>query len=114
MLNVFPELLNYSQIAPFILRLVLAFAIFLISLPKIKSQDKKEKILGFGLTIGAILVFLGFLMQVGALLIIIFLAAEKSISEKFGNEKKLKILALAIAVSLMLLGPGILSFDLPL
>lgn len=107
MLSVFPELFNYSQIAPLILRLGLAIVLARLGyLAVFKTITKCEKITGLIQILAAIFLFLGFLTQVAALLAITTVFNVKS--------KILKLLIVSVALSLMLLGPGLLSIDLPL
>lgn len=109
MLSVFPELLNYSQVAPLILRLCLSVVLIKWGyLNVFKGNEKKEKILGAGQFLSAVLLVTGLLVQPVALL-----AAATAIIEK-KDEKFLKFVVIANALSLMVLGPGLFSLDLPL
>jgi uncharacterized membrane protein YphA (DoxX/SURF4 family) len=107
MLSVFPELLNYSQVAPFILRIFLAVALLQIGYKLFKSEEKKEKIFGIIEILSAIFLAIGMFTQVAAIVSLI------AISNKT-EEKSLRLLTAAVSISLALLGPGIFSFDLPL
>jgi len=107
MLSVFPELFNYSQIAPFILRLALAIVLARFGyLAIFKTIAKKEKAIGIVQGLASIFLFLGFLTQIAGLLAIATIFNIKS--------KTLKLMIVAVAVSLILLGPGLFSVDLPL
>jgi len=98
MLSVFPWLFNYSQIAPFILRLGLGIVLIRVGY--------KNGIIGIVQILTAVFLFLGLLTQPAALLAMI--ASYKI------KERKLMFLIFAVALSLILLGPGLFSFDLPL
>ncbi|MCX6731524.1 MAG: hypothetical protein NTX55_00865 [Candidatus Parcubacteria bacterium] len=98
MLSVFPELFNYSQIAPLIFRIALAVILIRIGY--------KNGLIGIVQILTAVLLFLGLFTQIAGLLAI---GACYKI-----KERKLMLLIFAIAVSLMLLGPGLFSIDLPL
>jgi hypothetical protein len=107
MLSVFPELFNYSQIAPFILRISLAVILVRFGyLAIFKTITRHEKTIGIIQWLAAIFLFLGFLTQIAAILAI---AAVFNI-----KPKTQKLMVIAVAVSLILLGPGLFSFDLPL
>ena len=98
MLSVFPELFNYSQIAPFILRIALGIILIRIGY--------KSGFIGIIQILTAVFLFLGLFIQIAAPLAII--ACYKI------REKKLALMIVATALSLILLGPGLFSFDLPL
>jgi len=107
MLSVFPELFNYSQIAPFILRIGLAIVLARFGyLAIFKTITKKEKAIGIIQGLASIFLFLGFLTQIAGLLAI---ATVFNVSSK-----TLKLMIISVALSLMLLGPGLFSVDLPL
>lgn len=107
MLSVFPELLNYSQVAPLILRVTLAAVLFQMGYKIFKSSEKREKIIGVIEILSAVLLALGMFTQVAAVV------SLTAISNKTEG-KSLRLLMAAASLSLALLGPGIYSFDLPL
>lgn len=107
MLSVFPELFNYSQIAPFILRIALSIVLVRFGYWAIfKTTTRHEKAIGIIQWLAAIFLFLGFLTQIAALLAIVTVFNVKP--------KISKLMIVSVALSLMLLGPGLFSFDLPL
>ncbi len=134
MLSVFPNLLTYGLLAPFILRVVVG-VIFLelgyLKLGKEKSawnlffQTIHFKPSSVYVTIlalieivaGAFLV-VGYLTQVAALVMAIILFAEAYVELRDGALLKRDIvfytLLLVICVSLILTGAGAFAFDLPL
>jgi hypothetical protein len=107
MLSVFPELFNYSQIAPFILRISLAIVLVRFGyLAIFKTITRREKTIGIIQWLAAIFLFLGFLTQIAAFL---------TIATVFNVKPKIpKLMIASAALSLMFLGPGLFSIDLPL
>jgi len=132
MLSLFPDLFTYHEIAPFILRLVLAFIFLGHGYSKLKTKEGTVKffdsikikpakfwvaLLALAeLTSGAMFL-IGFLTQAAAILVsvIMILAIVKiKIKQKFLGGYEFELLILACALSLLLLGPGIFALDLPL
>lgn len=117
MLNPFPELLTYSMLAPFILRLVLGFIYLDLGILNFKKSGNM-KALGIVEIIGAIMLFLGFYTQIAA--IVFILIAGTSLYIEYKDEAVLKrdivfyLLVLAISISLLLSGAGSYAKDLPL
>ncbi|MBI4691948.1 MAG: hypothetical protein HY773_00680 [Candidatus Terrybacteria bacterium] len=115
--SIFPELLNYSHLAPFILRVSLAIVLLRMVYLNFKKQEKCPKICTAIQALSAGLLLVGFLTQAAALLTIIVVIAG-ALRSKIKNlpidEKALKFLILGVALSLILLGSGLFSFDLPL
>ena len=134
MLNPFPELLTYSLLAPFILRLiaglifidlgVLAFKNekkrWLASLSTLKVPNPKLAIKIFGgiEIIGGIMLLIGFYTQVAALVLALLTFAESYIEYKQPEVLKRNfvfyIMLLAIILSLLFSGAGAFAIDLPL
>lgn len=115
--SIFPELFNYSYLAPFILRLSLAAVLLRFGYLKFKSFSRYEKITGAVQILSAIFLLLGLFTQIASLLVIL-LALGEIIESKIKKvaiaRKDLKLLILAMALSLALLGPGLFAIDLPL
>jgi uncharacterized membrane protein YphA (DoxX/SURF4 family) len=134
MLSVFPDLLSYDLLAPFILR-VIAGLIFL-ELGYLKLGNEKGVWKMFFETIhfkpaqlfvtllavieiisGAFLIT-GYLTQLAALVMAVILFGEAYVEMRDGALLKrdvvFYILLLAICVSLVLSGAGAFAFDLPL
>lgn len=134
MLNPFPELLMYSLLAPFILR-VLVGLIF-IDLGLLKFRGEKEgwansfETLGLRPTelflplyallqiVGGLLLLVGLWTQVAALAFIIFSGIELYIEWQAGEILKRDIvfylLIFAISLSLLITGAGAYAIDIPL
>lgn len=112
--SVFPELLNYSQISPFILRLLVALILAMLWWSNIKEGQISAKITGWIEAIAAVFFVAGLFVQPAAVLAILIAIAEMIKKGSFENSKMI-IFSLAVtAVALLLLGPGILSIDMPL
>ena len=134
MLNPFPDLLTYSLLAPFILRLVAGLifvdlGVFLfknekerwiISLSALKVPNPKiaAKILGCVEIIGGVMLIVGFYTQVAALVLALLTFAEAYVEYKDPGILKRNlvfyVMLLAIMLSLLLSGAGAYAFDLPL
>ncbi|MEK7200907.1 MAG: DoxX family protein [Patescibacteria group bacterium] len=134
MLNPFPDLLVYSLLAPFILRVV-AGSIF-INLGVLLFRGEKErwlaslsalnipnpkliiKILGIIEVVSGIMLILGFYTQIASLILALLVFAESYIEYKQPEILKRNfvfyIILLAIVLSLLLSGAGRPAFDLPL
>jgi len=134
MLNPFPELLVYSLLAPFILRVVVG--IIFIDLGFLLFKGEKErwlnsfralrianpilaiKILGVIEIIAGIMLILGFYTQISALILAIITFAETYIEYKESAILKRNlifyIILFAILLSLLLSGAGAFAIDLPL
>ena len=133
MLSLFPELFTYQQIAPFVLRLVLAFIfigsgyskLFKTRLETVKFFESTSIrpakfwtiLVGSTELISGFLLFLGFLTQAASISIIIIMTGailKVKIKQGFWGGYEFELLVLVCALSLLVLGPGILAIDLPL
>ena len=133
--SLFPELFNFSFLAPFILRIAFGVSLRKHGFGKIISpQSALQRILGGIVFLSGIFLVIGLFTQAAAIavsLIIIvnsiimrpkFLTSETSIEigstpvvgEKHPRSWTERLIKLAIAVSLILTGPGMFAFDLPL
>lgn len=134
MLNPFPDLLIYSLLAPFILRVVAGF--IFINLGFLAFRNEKERwvaslrLLGiprpeiavkvFGLieVAGGIMFLLGFYTQIAALVLGLLTFAEAFIEYKDPSVLKRNLvfytMLLAIILSLLFSGAGAFAIDLPL
>jgi uncharacterized membrane protein YphA (DoxX/SURF4 family) len=134
MLNPFPELLTYSLLAPFILR-VIASLIFgnlgvlalrnererwIISFSTLRVPNPKlaVKILGVIELLGGAMLLLGFYTQIAALVLALLAFAEAYVEYKdpaiLKRNLVFYIMLLAILLSLLFSGAGAFAVDLPL
>lgn len=136
MLSIFPNLFNYSQIAPFILRIAVGVIFVAHGYPKlfknfgstvqffesIKLKPSKylAVIVGVSEFFSGIALILGFFTQIAALLIAIIMLVAMVYVKKIKFKKGLvdgyefDLILFAAALSLVFLGPGAFAIDLPL
>lgn len=134
MLNPFPELLVYSLLAPFILRVVVGLVfidlgmllfkgerkrwITSISLFKIPYPEKIVKVLGLIQILGGLALIVGFYTQIAALVLSIITLKETIIEyrepEILKRNLVFYILIFSITLSLIFSGAGAFAIDLPL
>lgn len=134
MLNPFPELLTYSLLAPFILRVVAGF--IFIDLGRLVLQGEKTrwltslsalniprpemtvKILGLLEIVGGLMLIAGFYTQISALVLAILTFAEAFVEYKepvlLKRNFVFYVLLLTISLSLLLSGAGAFAVDIPL
>ncbi len=134
MLNPFPELLNYSLLAPFILRVVLG--LIFLDLGTLKFRSEKARwlasfetlglrpadffvpVYGILQVVGGAMLLLGLWTQVAALAFVLFTGAELYIEwsgrEFLKRDFTFYLLIFVIAISLLLTGAGAYAFDIPL
>jgi len=133
-LNVFPELLSFSFLAPMILRIVLGVITLNLGLLKWKTERERWNLFfkGFGATesgvfvtlfalieiIGGVALILGLYTQMAALIFAVIgfveIYAEYKESALVKRNITFYILLFAIALSLLFTGAGAYSLDLPL
>ncbi len=121
MLSLFPSLLTYELLAPFILRLTLGIVLIHWGWKGVKLGRGNEKHLGLlGIidTLAGLLLIAGFLTQFAALVSIIILGSRligKVINRAFFTDGvNYYFILFVIALSLLFTGPGFFAFDLPL
>jgi len=134
MLNPFPDLLTYSLLSPFILRVVAGFIFinlgilafknekerWLVSLSTIKMPNPKMAVKIFGgiEIVGGIMFILGFYTQIAALILALLTFIESYIEYKdpaiLKRNLVFYIMLLAITLSLLFSGAGAFAIDLPL
>ncbi len=115
MLRLFPQLFAFELTAPFVLRVILG----IILLAHIYSKNKERKEAKIMMLIGiasGVLLIAGFLTQAAAIIVaVLTILSFTKIAEDFWFDGlNLKIIILAVSLSLLVLGPGILAIDLPL
>lgn len=134
MLNTFPELLNYSILAPTLLRLVLAFVLITIGIDTITKKkilflayfESKAyplaKLLPWKFGIAEIILGLfflfGFFTQIASLIAIYILFClfyiENRAEKILPHNSTFYLIMIVIAISLLFLGAGAFAVDLPL
>lgn len=132
MLNLFPQLLAFELLAPFILRLALAAILIYHGYPKLfkdfpstvsyfeslKIKPAKLWVVVVGLIefIGGIFLFVGFLIQLVAILASLEFLFIVFILKRAHGFKALEfdLAILAMALSLIFLGGGAFAIDIPL
>ena len=134
MLNPFPELLNYTLMAPFILRVVLG--LIFVDLGVLKFRGEKGRWLasfealglrpadffvplyGFLQVAGGFLLLVGLWTQVAALSFALFTFAELyvewSANTVLKRDLTFYLLLFILSLSLLLTGAGAYAFDIPL
>ena len=134
MLNTFPDLLTYSMLAPFILRVIIGLIFVDLGILKFKSERKRWRdmfnvfhirpanlfvsLYGLIQIVGGALLIIGLWTQVAALIAFIVSMLAYYLKGRYPNfienYKFFFFLLALIAVSLLFLGAGFLAFDLPL
>ena len=134
MLNTFPNLLNFSLLAPLILRVVLGLIFINLGYIELTSEKKRWAaffetvhlkpatifviLMGLFEIVGGFFLIAGFMTQVTALVFSIMTFGE--FYAEYREETLLKrdvifyLLIFAISLSLLLSGAGIFAIDLPL
>jgi uncharacterized membrane protein YphA (DoxX/SURF4 family) len=134
MLSLFPSLLNYSLLSPFILRVVLGLIVLDLGVLKFRSERKRwiSSFDTLGLRpadlfvtlyallqiIGGLLLLIGLWTQGAALAFVIFtgieLYIEWSAKEVLKRDLVFYILLFVISLSILLTGAGAYALDMPL
>ena len=134
MLSLFPNLLNYALLAPFILRVVLGLIFIDLGALKFRSEKKRwiasfntlglrpadlfVPIYGLIQIIGGLLLLAGLWTQAAALAFVITtlieLYIEWSAKEILKRDMVFYFLLFVISVSILLTGAGAYALDLPL
>lgn len=133
-LNTFPDLLTYSQISPFILRVVLGLIVLNLGYLKLKKESQAwqelfrtihlepakilVKILALIEIIGGLMLIVGAYTQITSIIFSILFFCEAVLEYRDSVLEKRNItfyiLMFAISISLIFLGAGAFAFDLPL
>ena len=134
MLNPFPELLAYSLLAPFILRLALGLIFLDLGVLKLRGErgrwiasfealylrpaDFFVTLYALIQIVGGLLLIVGLWTQVAALAFVIFsgieLYVEWRAKEIFKRDLFFHLLIFVISLSLLITGAGAYAFDIPL
>ncbi len=121
-LSIFPYLLSYQQLSPFLIRIVLGVTLAYFGYHKTlgngQSSGSNSKIYGVLEIVVAVFLIIGLWTQLAAMLNAIILVIKLGFKAK---EKKFLtdgvnyyILLLVMAISLIFTGPGFLAIDYPL
>lgn len=119
-LSLFPTLLSWGRLAPLLLRLSLGAVLVFWAYRTFKNSaaPAKDKAIGIIEFISGILLVIGLWTQAAALVAIVDLAIrlfERITKKAFLTDGvNYYLILLAIAISLILTGPGLGAFDLPL
>lgn len=129
MLSIFPELYNYSHIAPFLLRLAVGVffiisgfrGFFIAASGEIQTKEGLiiPKIMGILELVSGALLLVGLFVQPTAIAVSIMLIAAVIFKTKPGfsgiyDRHEFRFILLAVLLSLIVSSPGIFSIDLPL
>ncbi len=115
MVNIFPDLLTFGLLAPFIIRIFLGVYFILWGWSIVRKTEIgvsmfPKKIIGVVGIIAGMLVALGLFTQIGALV----LSALSLYFARHESNRLLYILLFGMATSLLFSGAGFLAFDFPL
>lgn len=133
-LSVFPELLSYSDLAPFILRVVIGFIFIELGLLKFKGEKERwlasfdtlglrpadffVPLYGFLQVAGGFLLIIGLWTQAAALAFVVLtgieLYVEWKAKEILKRDMIFYLLLFVIALSLLFSGAGAFALDIPL
>lgn len=128
MLSLFPELLDWSWYVPFIFRLFLGIYLFSVGWVLVKNRAKREDVGDAPalLGAGALLVILGFLFVLGVYvqalgaigfvlaMVALYFRKRIALTSIAAESTRFYLLIGVVSLSLVFLGPGPYSFDLPL
>jgi len=120
MLSLFPSLLAYEQFGPLLIRLVLGITLLYFGYEKMikhgTSSGSNAKAYGAVEVVIAIFLIIGLFTQLAALLNAIILVIKLGFKARdkalFSNGINYYVLLLAMAISLIFMGPGFLAYDL--
>ena len=133
-LNTFPDLLTYSQISPFILRVVLGLIVINLGYLKLRKESSLwqelfktinfepaklfVKVLALIEIIGGAMLIIGLYTQLTSIVFSILFFCEAVLEYRDSVLERRNItfyvLMFAISISLIFLGAGAFAFDLPL
>ena len=133
-LNTFPELLTYSALSPFILRVVISFIIINLGFLKLGKENKEwqklfetinfhptkyfVKLIAFIEIIGGLMLLTGAYTQIIAIMFSVIFFCEAILEYRNDSLENRNlpfyILIFIISLSLVFSGSGAFAFDLPL
>ncbi len=114
-LSIFPSLLTFGLLAPFLLRVGVGLFIILFGWERFNKPYKLSSIIYFAT---GIMLMVGLYTQVVVIIGIILIKFDYFVDRKFSPISKDKMiiyfLVAVILLSLLVTGPGLFAFDLPL
>ena len=114
-LTMFPALLTYGLLAPFILRLSVGIIRLFAGIERYKKEYKWTTIL---YVISSLMIIVGLYTQIAVIVAIILIKFDFYLEKKAGGLSRekttLAVLMTMILISLLFTGPGFWAFDLPL
>jgi uncharacterized membrane protein len=119
MLSLFPELLSWSQLSPFLIRITLGLVLLYWAFQALRNSNSGlGKLVGILEGIAAILLIIGMYVQGAALYAAIDLAIRlvgRIMNRSFlTNGINYYLILFVLAVSLLLTGAGLFAFDIAL
>ena len=114
MLSIFPDLLTFGLLAPFIIRLTLGIYFIYLVVLVIKEEHAHtffELVRVVPAGVGGLLVLVGVYTQIGAIILVLWSLAEAIRAPK---SRPISLFTLAMSLSLLFSGAGFFAFDLPL
>ena len=120
MLSLFPSLLSWNQLSPFLIRLCLGITLIFLKYKTFKKSGatSKEKVVSVIEFISAILILIGLWTQLAAIVIaidMIIRLLDKAKSRAFLTDGvNYYLILFVLAISLALTGAGFFAFDMPL
>jgi len=114
MLSLFPEILFLSPFAATIIRIALAALLAYGAWSTVSSPDVRVRVRAIFEIAVAVLLFAGAWTQAAALFAVLLLALSLAVPQMRTLPRSSVLLALAMAISLVVTGPGAIALDLPL
>jgi len=122
MLSLFPYFLNYQQLGPFLIRIVVGITLAYFGYRKVRgymdSSGSNSKMYGYVEMFVALFLIIGLFTQlaalINALILVIKLSFKARDGKLFTDGINYYILLLVMVLSLVVTGPGFFAFDLPL
>jgi uncharacterized membrane protein YphA (DoxX/SURF4 family) len=122
--SLFPELFNFSFIAPFVLRIALGAPLIKHGFAKLTTggfgkitvkEKIPKRILGGIIFLSGVFLVVGLFTQAAAMTVSLIIIVSSIIMRgQHPRPWTERLIKLAIAVSLILTGPGLFAFDFPL
>lgn len=120
MLSLFPSLLSWNQLSPFLIRLCLGFTLIYLRYKTFRKSnvDSKEKAISIIESLSAVLILIGLWTQLAAIIIAVDMLIRLFFKAKsralLTDGVNYYLILLVMAISLALTGAGFFAFDMPL